>query len=165
MVVRASRQATEGALAGRSAFTSLIGIAVLAALSACGSAKHTSADGGTGGSAATGGQSGTGGATGTGGKPGTGGATGTGGGGGGAGGAAGTGGSGGNGQGTGTGGAGGTAAGAPVLHGHIETLGPATMPDGGAPAAVLLSRGTLMLPGSTRSCTDAGVCLTGGVTP
>lgn len=68
----------------------------------------------------------------------------------------------------GTGGAtgnGGTGAGAIVLHGHLDTSGPAVIPDGGAAPTVILSRGTLMVPASTTSCTDAGVCLTGGITP
>jgi hypothetical protein len=66
----------------------------------------------------------------------------------------------------GSGGGGGLASMGIVLHGQIETGGPSVTPDGGtANSTVILSRGTLMLPGSTTACTDGGICLTGRLSP
>ena len=159
------RAFTEGRLSGRSVRSSIVAVAVFATVTACGSAKRAD---GTGGSSATGGQAGIGGRAGSG-AAGAGGAGGAGGRAPGTGGAAGTSGNGGAaaaGGAIGTGGGGGAGAGSVVLlHGHLDTFGPTNAPDAGAPATVILSRGTLMLPGSTTSCTDAGVCLTGGLTP
>jgi hypothetical protein len=51
-----------------------------------------------------------------------------------------------------------------ILHGRIDTIGASTSADGGA-GNVVLSRRTLMMPGSTRACTDGGICITGRLTP
>jgi hypothetical protein len=158
----------------RSRWRALCGAAFFAlelTAASCGVAKPSQSGGGAGGS----GVGGAGGlrATGAGGQGGTigpggqGGATGPGG----QGGATGPGGQGGatggtHGQG-GASGSGGQIGSGIVLRGQIDTFAPTVSPDGGAATTVapVLSHATLMMPGSAISCTDAGICLSGRVTP